>query len=241
MKLPFTLAVVVAAAIVNAAPAPASDLVVRTNDVLTQSRNITSQLSVAAVNDEVSETYHGEHTVEMWLGINRANVGDLTGSALYGMIWKALDVICDRGRAHDCDSTSRAINVNYLNDKNKIDRGFLRLKVESGYWSDDAVRRLMIGSVAGALEALSNAQDNCFDAPGSKRLCNVSDRVKIHTISGNIHVFINSPTDDGSFWCCQNRSPIDNVLDRLGSEWLSHSPMWQGKGFSRDVRCINAC
>lgn len=70
---------------------------------------------------DISDHYHDHATMEMWLGSNPTNVGDLEDGDLYNAIWQSLNTTCPDNDKHFCAAgTSMDFTVSYLKDDGKI-------------------------------------------------------------------------------------------------------------------------
>lgn len=56
--------------------------------------------------------------------------------------------------------------------------GLTGIQIEHGSWYNDQIRRLLIGIIAGVLEATTQNQHNCY-YHGRVKLCNIPDVVRV--------------------------------------------------------------
>lgn len=127
--------------------------------------------------------------------------------------------------------------------------GYTRIHDVWGEWENDQIRKLLIGAIAGTLEALTVNQSiigksNCFQLGGQKA-CNVGDIVRVNlppsgkNVFNHMHIRIqNSHSWFSDFYCCRTRQPVDKAIDGLGDEMTTVFPSWWNRKFTRDTRCI---
>ena len=49
-----------------------------------------------------------------------------------------------------------------------------------GEWANEQIRKLLIGSISGTVEALTNALSNCVDGPqGWGKFCNIANNIRV--------------------------------------------------------------
>lgn len=95
------------------------------------------------------------------------------------------------------------------------------------------MRRLMIGTLAGAAQWSSQDQKNCYNHNG--HFCNIGDYLRVSTPSDRVEgpalsVRITSPTYEGVFDCPAVKEAIyNNVLRNLLDEYSSVLPNGRGK------------
>ncbi|KAF2656303.1 hypothetical protein K491DRAFT_745287 [Lophiostoma macrostomum CBS 122681] len=99
-------------------------------------------------------------------GTDVANVGDLVGSALYGSVYQALDWLCPLSE-QQCkyDDAHKPvvykIPVRYVDGTTLMDDSLEVGVLYSHYGTNDALRRLFIGTIAGAVQKASEHKGNC--------------------------------------------------------------------------------
>ncbi|KAF2128494.1 hypothetical protein P153DRAFT_386613 [Dothidotthia symphoricarpi CBS 119687] len=183
-----------------------------------------------------SDRRHDHATLEMWLGGNPTNIGDLLNGDLYNAIWQSLNTTCPDNDHHSCmPGSSMGFATSYLRDDGRIEQGNTTVFIHSAIWTTNQVRKLLFGAIAGAVEGMANEQRNCYDAP-DRTFHNVSDRVKVYFPGASMHVQIAGPASKGSFDCCASRAAIDGKVDELRTEAESAFET-KGKTY-RIVRCI---
>ncbi|KAF9695085.1 hypothetical protein EKO04_007172 [Ascochyta lentis] len=199
---------------------------------------------------KLPKKWNGKATVEVYIVSNLVvNVGYVTGSALYGTIWSRLNDLCPvkvgSTQTKKCYGDFFPFPTKYKEDGGAIKDGLDQIKVVSSQYKDLQTRNLLIGAVAGAYQAMSENQLNCYNAdyPASNyRFCNVGYRVGAYTPDGHIQMQLSSDiTDDndGTFRCCESREAIDAKLDGLKSELMSVYPTTYG--MFRNVECHLGC
>ncbi|KAJ4347376.1 hypothetical protein N0V95_005473 [Ascochyta clinopodiicola] len=174
-------------------------------------------------------------TIEMYITSNLVvNVGNITGSALYGTVWTSLDDLCPvkigRNENKKCYGDYMAFDTKYKEDDRELKDGYDQVKVVSSHYADLQTRNLLIGAVAGAYQAMSENQLNCYNVnyPASNhRFCNVAYRVGAYTYDSHLQVQLSSDIlddNDGTFRCCESRDAIDAKLDELKEELMTVYP-----------------
>jgi hypothetical protein len=122
------------------------------------------------------------------MGKDKRNIGTVTGSNLYGQVWNLLDKACPNKNNGPGSCPPAAFGMYWFSGSCVI--SFLHsvrcntfLYDITGYWKDDQTRRLLIGAVAGALEAVTSPDKgvvgtNCYDGLPGKGCC-VGDVVRV--------------------------------------------------------------
>ncbi|CAO2647448.1 Nn.00g083700.m01.CDS01 [Neocucurbitaria sp. VM-36] len=250
------------AILVGAAPTPEDDLS-NGNFVpfnLSIPTNMTTDPALAgAAGYDPSFDYFDYSTVQVWVGRPQNTVGHVIGRELYGTVYQQLDHFCPD------NSQTRWGGVKWGHCDDPKGLGFLTRCLTNppfgsgdcytqiwgvwGEWENDKIRRLLIGAVAGTLEALTTDQpivgpSNCFSL-ANKKACNVGDVVRVNLPpTGNnqknyLHIRIyNSVSWYSDFHCCESRPLVDRAIDKLGKEMVETFPQWWNKEFKRDSRCI---
>ncbi|KAF2252823.1 hypothetical protein BU26DRAFT_501117 [Trematosphaeria pertusa] len=218
-------------------PVPAADLALRAS-AHTSFEDATN-ITISSAQNTV---------VTVAIGALARNVGNLLGSALYGTIWKGLDSICPPGQSECRKSTSGkhtyesfAIELEYVDKGDSFAHGpYLTLIVEHSFHRTEALRRLMIGSVAGALERSTRSAENCRNLrrdSWTSLHCNVGDSVAVLAGGSKLIVGISSRQDkgDGGGFDCGvvvdgAREYVDSLMPEYGREF--------GGGALADVKCV---
>lgn len=153
--------------------------------------------------------WQGEATIEVYITSGPiVNVGNVTGSVLYGTIWGHLDILCPvrvgRNDMKKCiEATALPFDVSYKEDSGSLKRknsalgnhlmytdvvstidSLNQVVIKSSKFEDTQTRNLLIGAIAGAYQAMSENQRNCYNAndPATDyRYCNVALRVGAYT------------------------------------------------------------
>ncbi|OAL48018.1 hypothetical protein IQ07DRAFT_589492 [Pyrenochaeta sp. DS3sAY3a] len=186
--------------------------------------------------------YHGIAIAEVWIGQSPVNVGDVTGSALYGTIWKMLYADCAFKR-RGCSKGPReyAFDTHYAFESFFIKKGQTRIKIEDVQFPNKQIGKLLIGIVAGVLEATTLNDASCWKQQTSS-LCHVGDIVRVNmpqkdSKKSYLHVRLSGDPDGfaekGLYRCCETRSLVDTAVDKYKDELTSVY-----FGFRREVRCI---
>ncbi|KAF1921582.1 hypothetical protein BDU57DRAFT_489495 [Ampelomyces quisqualis] len=198
--------------------------------------------------DDPSFDYHDYSLIQTWVGKDKVTVGTVIGPQLYSIVWDLLNVGCRPVVSNTCvnDATNICFQTTAMDKYPGGPKyswtclGGLRME-----WRTSEIRKLLIGAVAGTLEALTLNQvggdSNCFMV-NDERACNVGDvvRVNLPDLRGKrnyMHIKLwNFETRHGSWDCCSgdNRARVDRAIDGLGGE-ISEA---FEKPFSRDTRCI---
>ncbi|KAH7078768.1 hypothetical protein BKA63DRAFT_591488 [Paraphoma chrysanthemicola] len=205
------------------------------------SNNTLTINTTAAAAYDPSREYHTYSTVQIWMGKNKAAVGDTIGFALYDTVWRMLEQHCPGG-PNTCSLNSNPGVCFKTNTLSKypypVERTYTCINNIAGEYDTEQIRRLLIGAIAGTLEAMttqpfddvSGMRTNCYDVGGEKG-CNVGDTVRVNMPTHNgkqtyMHVsLVNGWTTYGK---------VDRVIDGFGSEIGSVF----GQKFTRDSRCI---
>ncbi|KAF2874673.1 hypothetical protein BDV95DRAFT_603475 [Massariosphaeria phaeospora] len=173
---------------------------------------------------------NGGGNIILALGNEKQNVGVLIGSALYGSIYKALEYLCPAGAEecryhHDRRPEVYTLTVVYFDDFT-LTQEKLELKVEYSYLgSNEPLRRLMIGTIAGALERASTEAKNCCDFiygtiwKHKGRHCNVNDFVGLTIGEYRILLKVSTRTSDGVLDCPAALGAVTAYVDSLVPEY----------------------
>ncbi|KAH7073295.1 hypothetical protein FB567DRAFT_611516 [Paraphoma chrysanthemicola] len=218
---------------------------------LGSNNTLTANTTTAAAYDP-SREYHDYSTVQIWMGKNKAAVGDTVGPALYDIVWRMLEQHCPVG-PNKCNLNSKPGLCFMTNTLGKypypVERTHTCINKIAGEYDTEQIRKLLIGAVAGTLEAMTNQpfddvsgmRTNCYDV-GGKKGCNVRDTVRVNMPMRNseltyMHVgLVNGWTTYGVWDCCTNGKlgKVDKAIDGLGGEIGSVF----GQKFTKDSRCI---
>lgn len=154
-----------------------------------------------------TKKWKGKATIEIYLlSEPRNTVGNWTGPALYDKIYQTLEAQCpprigDNNHPR-CWPGSTAFPMRYRKDGGGTASKFPatafhvrmltfcapgdlgQIAVTSSYFASNEVRKPLIGAIAGAYEAMTTYDRNCFsanDADAGYRYCNVALEVKAFT------------------------------------------------------------
>ncbi|KAH3906731.1 hypothetical protein HBI56_062360 [Parastagonospora nodorum] len=200
-----------------------------------------------------SEVWRDYSTVQTWIGGQKfIAVGTTIGSELYDIIWRLLDKECPNNLAENrCDSkrgnmcwATQSLRQSYPKGSWG---GFTCIKAIQGEWQNGPKRNLLIGAVAGTLEALTKPEptdgptSNCFDVDGKKG-CNVGNPIRVNfpPYDGKpnfMHIDLKDTYDGAMKWdCCSNfhRANVDAAIDGLSGEIAANFKAWD---FSRQTKC----
>ncbi|KAF2819161.1 hypothetical protein CC86DRAFT_432210 [Ophiobolus disseminans] len=181
--------------------------------------------------------YHGHATAEIWMGRWRTNIGDVTGTELYLKMYEQLQKHCYGGRDGCTFSGEGRIATHVMYSGDKVAESMYIHECE---WTSDQSRKLLIGSMASTVQALTTALSNCVDGPqGWRKFCNISNYITVNfpTIGRKrnyLHARFYGGTLSGEFKCCASRVKVDRAIDWLGGEIGSLF----GQSFRGETRCI---
>ena len=118
------------------------------------------------------------------MGKDKVNVGNMLGSDLYDSIWKRLDNMCpSTTKDNSCVPVPDAFTSTCMaGEPGKAENCKIKLTYAAMHWEIEQIRKLLIGTAAGALEAAtldSKTNDNCYDIPGHGRGCNVGNTIRV--------------------------------------------------------------
>ncbi|KAI8931059.1 hypothetical protein NX059_012070 [Plenodomus lindquistii] len=213
--------------------------------------------AISALEDWYPWEHHNGHALaEIWVGRQAVNVGDFTGPDLYKAVWSSLDHICPGSKPGYCyDSTKSTFPTKYvkLAWPFPIDVGetSFSIQVEDFRWNYEETRKLLIGMVAGAVEAMTRSGQypggNCYAVPSYKHFCNIGDRVHVNLPdqyghNNYLHVRFYGDKVFNYFRCCvdkpehdlNTRRDIDHAIDGLGKELSAEF----GQEYTRLTMCI---
>ncbi|KAH7076313.1 hypothetical protein FB567DRAFT_596919 [Paraphoma chrysanthemicola] len=252
LKFLFGLAILGLTALINAAPTAEDGVNEHNFDLL----NITlPSINMSVMADNPWNTWHDSSVAQVWLGKNRQAVGTMVGSDIYDRMWQLLDQACPAGsKFNEC------VNPQYVQFESRCLKTWpggtipCYTKIYDIYasWDTDNIRKLLIGAVAGTMEALTDRPiqggTNCYDIAGRKG-CNVGDKVLVNFPDNGadakrrnyMHIsIINTATGYGRWDCCEGnkRELVDKAIDKLGPEIINEFPQYWGKDFTRESRCI---
>ncbi|KAF2025603.1 hypothetical protein EK21DRAFT_26998, partial [Setomelanomma holmii] len=206
--------------------------------------------TTAVAGYDPSKEYHDYSTVQIWVGKNKAGVGDVIGPILYRTIWGLLNDYCP----HNGDKCT-------LNNRDKwpcfkthtlgvwpypVEETSTCINEITAEYDNEQIRSLLIGAIAGTFEALTNqllddvsgVRTNCYKV-GENKGCNVADVVRVINMRKHndrqdfMYVGLsNFDTHYGPWDCCAGgkRELFDKAIDGLGGVF--------GQKFTRDSRCI---
>ncbi|KAF1848167.1 uncharacterized protein K460DRAFT_353185 [Cucurbitaria berberidis CBS 394.84] len=244
------------AILVGAAPTPEDGV----SDIEFVPLNVTVPMNTtASAGYDPSYEYHDYSTVQVWIGVTQQTVGWVIEKELYETVWSQLDRYCpdnskDRWGGNKWGSCRDPKGLGFPTQcliNPPFGNGQCETTIHDiwGEWENDQIRRLLIGSIAGTLEALTKDQaiigpSNCFSL-GNRKACNVGDKVRVNLPpTGNnqrnyMHVRIfNYHSQYSNFRCCETRENVDRAIDGLGNEMVDVFPQWWNREFVRDTRCI---
>ncbi|CAO2652875.1 Nn.00g022860.m01.CDS01 [Neocucurbitaria sp. VM-36] len=195
--------------------------------------NVTIDTNVPTFGDttgyDPSHDYHGYAVVEVWIGRSPVNVGNVYGPDLYNVVHRIPEQECGHsdvgGKCVQNDWNRVSLTpVIRIAATTLLQISHTGMKVEAGAWANSQIRNLMIGIVAGTLEATTNNPDNCYHFARIK-LCNVGDIVRVNLadhsgyknylqvrLYGEPHGF----AEKGIHKCCEWRFLVDSAIDGLG-------------------------
>ncbi|CBY01678.1 hypothetical protein LEMA_P004650.1 [Plenodomus lingam JN3] len=194
-----------------------------------------------------SATYQGTAIVEVWIGEEPVNVGDVWGSALYHTVESALRSICNDNDNGQCSASKgvqyASFGTAYLAGRNQVKSSertqtLASLTVEGASYKDALTRNILIAIIARTLQAtVQNEGQNCY-WENNIRFCNVGSliRVNMHEngVKNYLHVRLHSEqAAKGGFACCDTLGSVDSGVNMFGARVESV----YGR-YSRDVRCI---
>ncbi|KAJ4310373.1 hypothetical protein N0V94_008487 [Neodidymelliopsis sp. IMI 364377] len=199
--------------------------------------------------EKLPTKWQGSATVEVYISSTpRISIGNVVGSALYGTIWQSLSVLCPfqkgKKKMRECSENSMPFSIKYLTDGGGIGDSIANIQIWSSKFENKQKRNLLFGAIAGAFQAMSETQRNCFDANFAEtnyRFCNVGHKVGVYLPDGHLFVSLKtiSGDNDGSFRCCESREAVDAKLDELKTELTGLYPKPYSK--FRKVECHLGC
>ncbi|OSS54581.1 hypothetical protein B5807_00477 [Epicoccum nigrum] len=210
------------------------------------------------------QEWAGTATIEVYMLSNLAHasdlpryfnqVGNFTGSELYGAIYQALLAMCadadkDKDKEPKCDNSSP--KHKFPSKWPKPGEGMAvypnenSLIVEANYTTNQEFR-LVLGAVAGAFEAALTLPWNCFlvkDKSKNNHYCNAPLEIAAYTERSFLRVFMSNTkyprSGRGLFHCCETRALVDAKLDPLLPELKKLYPTPRGQ--ERNVMCHLGC
>jgi hypothetical protein len=179
----------------------------------------------------------GEHTLQVVIGSTPQHTGMTRGSRLYDQVYQTLVAQCPGGgNILECLRKGAAlpIGVDGLISNRKTGPVHFKVEVIESFWGsgNDALRLLMIGTVAAIVQASANAgTKNCETRNNNGKTpsyyCNVPDwiSVKPPLESGDrwtrLEVRITSDHTRNHYDCQGFLSPANNAVDPLLSEYAT--------------------
>ncbi|PSN75314.1 hypothetical protein BS50DRAFT_568002 [Corynespora cassiicola Philippines] len=119
----------------------------------------------------------------------------------------------------------------WVSAKGRYDPEPFTIRVEDAWHDNDEMRRLFIGAVAGAVQAMSENDKNCqeYEKNGSKRLgCSIANRVRVRAQTDKraywLQVTFEAPDIVADFQCESSVRGVDKYLQTLMPEWQGQ--MW---------------
>jgi len=222
---------------------PRNDLI--TKYILERDTDLTQE------SPEIPSIAAGNPVLTVELGYKRVNVGTLREGELYHRIYEALLDQCPfiRGRAVSCSGIPVKIEVDAIVDENRLSKSHFTVSVlnptEDSYWgSNNALRRLMIGTVAGAMEAATWNPHNCLKRDG-QIYCNMANFVSVivpHAKDApatdryyklNVRFTSDHAMPKSTFDCTGLLTPANGVVDHYLPEYQSTT----GMTLERNVLC----
>ncbi|KAF2649644.1 hypothetical protein K491DRAFT_762267 [Lophiostoma macrostomum CBS 122681] len=174
-------------------------------------------------------TTRGEQTVRIVVGGISQIVGPLEDGPLYGAIYTALDSLCPQGSSHCKLQTEGQAEVNIrFKSPQDILTAPMAVRIERSNHETEQIRRLLIGTVTGSVEAMvteSNKMDdkNCKEIwlgpkfqSGYFKSCTISNYIGVTTTDRvNIMDVHFLSVDDHGKWDCPGT--IDSIQDKAKS------------------------
>ncbi|KAF2018475.1 hypothetical protein BU24DRAFT_491433 [Aaosphaeria arxii CBS 175.79] len=206
----------------------------RVEGVELQGGNATSEISQGQAN-----------TVTVKLGTLRQNVGGLKGPAIYDMIYKGLQSLCRADPLHPgrcLPEGFRIFPVNYIDGWHGQSKEPLQVTVTDSYYGDNiALRNLMIGAIASAIQRSTEDKKNCekwvdiypLNVHVIKDYCNIGDFVEVTTPNGRLVVSFQSSRRGGHYDCMAIIGKVDADVQRLMPEYNNA----HGANLMRNVIC----
>ncbi|KAH7353159.1 hypothetical protein BKA66DRAFT_430561 [Pyrenochaeta sp. MPI-SDFR-AT-0127] len=238
-----------------AVAAPTPDEVVPSLDTTLPLNKNSDLVDTNVTGYDPSYDYFDYSTAQVWIGRTRKTVGWVIEGELYRTVWGLLNHGCPdnsgdvryRGFCHAPPGLSFPTKC-LVNPPFGHGDCVTTIWDVYGQWHNGEIRNLLIGAVAGTLEALTTNQpiigrSNCFSL-GNRKACNVGDivRVNLPPIDGKknfMHIRIdNRHSQYSDFHCCESRPNVDRAIDGLGSQLTTAFPQWWNRKFVRDTRCI---
>ncbi|KAH9882441.1 hypothetical protein J1614_000677 [Plenodomus biglobosus] len=190
-----------------------------------------------------SSTYQGTAVVEVWIGEEPVNVGNVWGPALYREVQSALHSVCgndddDNGHCSATDWRDASFRTIYSAGRNQVQTSLTSLTIERASYRDALTRNILIAIIARTLQAtVTNEQQNCY-WENNIRFCNVGSliRVNMHEngVKNYLHVRLHSEeAAKGGFECCDTLEHVDSAVNSFNA----HVESVYGR-YSRDLRCI---
>ncbi|KAH3911089.1 hypothetical protein HBH56_140430 [Parastagonospora nodorum] len=211
---------------------------------LNTSKGVTSHAS----GDDPSLKYDSSTTIQIWVGSIKIAVGHVIQADLYRTIWSLLDRACPSNtdqatcKVDKTDICFKTVTIG--KDKRPVDSMVCIHEIRAE-WGTEELRKLLIGVVAGTLEALTkrypDGKTNCFWM-GDEAACNVGDVVRTNLVpygtkAQYFHIKLwNGETGYGQWDCCEGDKLqlVDKAVDGLGSKIgeIMHQE------FTRNSACI---
>ncbi|KAI8933221.1 hypothetical protein NX059_009856 [Plenodomus lindquistii] len=188
-----------------------------------------------------SIAYQGTAVVEVWIGQEPVNVGDIRGSDLYHEIQSALESACtdsENGLCGASNERNASFRTLYSAGRNQVQNSLTHLTIEDASYIDALTRNMLIAIIARTLQAsVKSEKQNCYKENGIC-FCNVGNvvRVNMHEngVKNYMHVRLHGEqAAKGRFECCETLGSVDSAVDTFNA----HVERVYGR-YSRDVRCI---
>ncbi|PSN63344.1 hypothetical protein BS50DRAFT_648854 [Corynespora cassiicola Philippines] len=177
------------------------------------------------ITDSLEEEVPGGN-VQVYIGHiarNVGTIGNVDPSDLYGKIWTTLDAMCPDGST-ECRESSRKIPV-LCPEGHILVQKDLEVKVLRSYYGTNMrLRRLMIGSIAGAMQKSIESDANCYNHYKNIherpiKLCNVAHVYGVDVREDHLNIALETPTNNGKWDCNTVQGPTDKYIEGLLAEY----------------------
>lgn len=162
-----------------------------THPIAFEKRQLTLVTAIGRRGYDPSYDWHeSKGAMQVWMGSQGVNIGDMTGSDLYGTIWQALERMCPSSTKENLCGLGREASFNSIcmvGRPPKPEDCKIKIKAMDFHWENEEIHKLLIGAAAGALEAATMEDDygnlNCHTILGHGKGCNVGNAIRVSSDS----------------------------------------------------------
>lgn len=172
-------------------------------------------------------------TIMLELSPHRVNVGSLPPNEIYNAANTAIQEICPFGSSHACIQKTSSFKVPLEvcaradRDARTTVQESIAVDIDHAFWGyNEAIYRLLVGSLAGAFERAAGVEANCYTFTEHlvgrdvvHRHCNSVDYAGVYLPGGyHMQVHFKGSSKTGEFQCARAVEPVGGYVETLKGE-----------------------